>query len=135
MADSDELTTIPRKIGSATYTIWRDEYDYFELVTSHVKILATINALGLPYQGAQTMIKDIRIVIHAAQLFSDTIQLEQVHFGKVFKLIDGLPVVICGDGNLIHVLKMSKFVDNTDFYLSKLRTRFYKPSYDNFLHL
>ena len=78
------------------------------------------------------MMKRERVVIHSAEYYSNSIQLEQIHYGKVFKLINGMLVIICGDGKLILATKISSFDNKTDIRISRLKTRFYKPSTNHF---
>ena len=91
----------------ATYSVWRDEDDYeINWNDSAENIKRFIDAVGYPYKGASTHLKDegiSKIRIFDAEVVSDLSIIDREnHIGKVFRL-DGkakFPVVICGSGLL-----------------------------------
>lgn len=86
----------------ATYSLWRDKDDYqIDWLESAHRILRTIYALGTPFQGAQTCINGMAIVIDEAELWPDVaIENRSFNVGKVIFKVDGNPVVVCGEGLL-----------------------------------
>ena len=120
----------------ASYSIWRDEYDYFlDWSLPASKILRTIYALGDPFNGAQTMINRTRVNVKSASLYTDKFHFEEVHPGKIFKFSNGSPVVICGDGDLLLLSEVTVYSTDINYQFSKLRSRFYKPDYATYLTL
>ncbi len=92
---------IPQDESQATYSIWRDDEDYFIdwSLDAHT-IARAIRALGPPYLGARTRMDDKVITIHAAEVVDDLpFAIRQP--GKVWSVTsEGQPVVICGSGLL-----------------------------------
>ena len=118
----DKLSSYPQNEDDASYSIWRDEDDYWiDWNWSSNKILRYVKALGFPYKGAKTTVdnKIVRII--------DCSEECDVNFairnpGKILSLKDGCPVVICGTG----LLKIKKALDEFGnvYTFNKLRTRF-----------
>ncbi|TJX68835.1 methionyl-tRNA formyltransferase [Soehngenia saccharolytica] len=107
----------------ASYSVWRNEEDYFIDWSQNADVInRTIDALGYPYSGAKTNIKDEIIVIEEAEVIEDVV-VENRDVGKVLFIQDSYPVIICGVGLL--KLKKARSIDG-NFNLSKIkfRTRF-----------
>ena len=105
----------------ATYSLWRDKTDHeIDWSRRSEEIARMIDAVGYPYDGASTHIRDLEIVVDDATVVED-LQFERRDVGKVWRLDDQRPVVVCGSG----LLRLDRFHsrDGRDFSF-KLRTRF-----------
>lgn len=120
---NDNIKRIPQNHSEATYSVWRDEEDYFiNWAYDATKIIRTINALGFPYSGAKTIVKNKVIIIHDAIEVEDIeIEARNEHIGKVIRFENNHPLVICGKG-LIKIILMT--YNNQLFQLETFRTRF-----------
>lgn len=110
----------------ATYSIWRDEKDYFidwEKSSDYIK--RSIDALGYPYTGAKTTVNGDIIEILEAEIENDVIvESREEHIGKVIFIKNGFPVIICGKGMLKITKAQYENSHNSIFPLKKFRSRF-----------
>lgn len=98
----DELQEgTPQNETQATYSIWRDENDYWiDWSQDSHTIERTIRALGDPYLGAHCRLENKTVMIHEGAVVPD------IHFairqpGKIWALDErGCPTVVCGHGML-----------------------------------
>lgn len=128
---------MPNRDAAATFSMWRDEYDYFIPWKEYdaQKICRFVHALGSPYLGARSNIKisstkEIKtiMVFDAEEVTGRPIQDVEAHIGKVYKITEeGNPVIVVRNG----------FIELKDYYCPgepnfrfKLRTRFFKPELD-----
>ncbi len=91
----------PQDESQATYSIWRDELDYWiDWREDADRIERSIRALGDPYLGARAKLHNSTIVLHDAEVVADVpFAIRQP--GKVWSLDDhGCPTVVCGRGML-----------------------------------
>ena len=122
----DNLNGVPQNEEEATYSLWRDENDYFiNWDDDSHKIKRFIDAVGYPYNGAKTKIKDENIIIFEATVIDDVkIENREDEVGKVIFFIENLPVVICKKG----LLRLDKAeYENSQrsiFPLKKFRIKF-----------
>lgn len=108
--------------SKVTYSIWRDDHDYLiDWYKSSKEIKRFIDALGYPYQGAKTYMEDTSLTITNCEVIDD-VNFEIRQPGKVFKIENGNPVIICGSG-LLKVLSLNNS-SGEPISISKLRTRF-----------
>lgn len=110
--------------SAATYSLWRDEADYFiNWEEDSDRILRTIYALSFPYRGARALLNGEEIIIKDAVTVAD-VTIVNRQPGKVIFVADGCPVVVCGKG-LLKVISASRSRDNTAVLpLKKFRSRF-----------
>jgi methionyl-tRNA formyltransferase len=95
------LVEMPQDSTQATYSIWRDDTDYLiDWSDSATRICRTIDALGWPYPGAKTILGATTLTVLNAKP-GPHLRFEQVHPGKVWSLVDGLPTVVCGEGTVV----------------------------------
>ncbi len=89
----------PQEAKEATYSLWRDDDDYWvNWADDATRIVRHILASGPPYAGARTTFADtVAIVVDArvAQLDGPIVNATP---GKVFALQDGRPTIVCGQG-------------------------------------
>lgn len=86
--------------SKATYSIWRDQYDYFiDWTWSADKINRFVDAVGWPYEGARTIYRSRVIIIDEATVEPE-MKFSARSSGKIWAVDDGAPLVICGAGIL-----------------------------------
>ena len=115
------LKSTPQNEEEATYSIWRDEEDYWiDWRWTAQRIQRFVNALGYPYKGAKTTVGGtvIRILECSAE---DDKEFAIRAPGKIWSLCDGVPTVVCGRG-LLRVEKALDEEGNT-FQFQRLRER------------
>ena len=115
------ILSSPQNEDEATYSIWRDEDDYWiDWGWSSKKILRYVKALGYPYKGTKTTVDKttIRIV--------DCSEENDIKFairtpGKIWAINNGKPIIVCGSG----LIKIEKALDESGnvYSFNKLRTR------------
>lgn len=119
------LSGTPQDESAATYSVWRDEEDYwidFQLPAEQV--LRTILALSDPYPGARAFVEGRQVTVHDARIEPDlNFPIRQP--GKIWKLTPSGPVVLCGVG-MVRLTDIRN-EDGSAFAPTKLRTRFSGP--------
>lgn len=99
-AANELLVSFPQDESSATYSIWRDEEDYYiDWNWDSEKISRFIDAVGYPYDGAKTIYKSKVLYIDEVIVDQDR-NFEERHPGKIWRLNQGSPTVVCGKGML-----------------------------------
>ena len=97
---NDELQATPQNDAVATYSLWRNEEDYaIDWNWDSKRIVRFINAVGKPYLNASTKYKGQKIRIIEASIIPDKNIVNRVP-GKLFKVNDNQPEVVCGVGML-----------------------------------
>jgi methionyl-tRNA formyltransferase len=115
------IQTTPQNDNEASYSLWRDEEDYFiDWNLDSNTIERTINALGFPYTGAKTTIEKQTIILSEVKAIED-INIVNRKPGKVIFMEEGNPIIVCGKG-LLKIIEM-KSLDSKVIQLSKFRTR------------
>lgn len=128
LINKKELPRTHQNELKSTYSVWRDEDDYFiDWNQSAVDIKRFVDSVGYPYEGAKTYLRKKVIFIKNVEIIS--IKIEVLHIGKVVKIKDGYPIVICKKNALI-ILEALDEDGNSIVPFSKIRTRFGK--YDSF---
>jgi len=118
----DALKPQPQDHAQATYSLWRDAEDYvIDWTQPADQIARMIDATGFPYDGAQTRCGDANVVVDAATQVADLEFVSRTP-GKVWRIDDGRPVVVCGAGLLR--LDACRTRDDAPFVLETLRSRF-----------
>jgi methionyl-tRNA formyltransferase len=118
---SGRCTTVAQDNAASTYSIWRDEQDYhIDWKASAPEIRRLVDAVSFPYAGAKTRIIDQTLVVDEATEVEDLV-FELRHPGKVCRLDESKPVVICGRG----LLRLDKVLtlDGKPCVFQRLRTR------------
>jgi methionyl-tRNA formyltransferase len=123
LARDEEIVGTPQSEASASYSLWRDEKDYFiDWAQSAATIRRTIDAMGFPYKGAATTIDGKIARILKAEALDDLNVANRV-CGKVIFVRESKPVVVCGQG----LLRIDELVDDSGrsmIPLTRFRTRF-----------
>ena len=120
-----ELQTRPQSEADASYSLWRDADDYrIDWEDSAERIQRFVDAVGFPYQGAQTMAGDVLAQVLETEVVDD-VAIENRVPGKVIFVQHGFPVVVCGTG----LLRLKRLDDagsgESLLPLARFRTRFY----------
>lgn len=117
------LRSWPQEESQASYSIWRDEDDYkIDWTQSAEYIKRFVDAVGFPYKGAQSEIEGGEIIHIDDVCIVKDLNLELRHPGKVIRINEGKPVIICGQG-LIQLNRIRDF-NGEELQLTKFRTRF-----------
>ncbi|MBC6942281.1 MAG: methionyl-tRNA formyltransferase [Xanthomonadales bacterium] len=114
----------PQDDAAATYSLWRDDEDYFiDWTLDAARLQRTVDALGSPYHGAASLLSGRLVRIHAATALADVIIANRTP-GKVIFVDHGRPVVVCGYG----LLRIDALVDGVTgdslLPLQRFRVRF-----------
>jgi len=121
------LTCAPQRDHMATYSLWRDGIDYeIDWNWDSNRISRFVDATGWPYAGATTSDRYGKpIVIQEASVVEDC-RIENRTPGKIFRIEDEGPVVVCGAGLLRIDSATSR--DGRPFEFSGLRNRLGNPN-------
>jgi methionyl-tRNA formyltransferase len=121
--DKNIISEISQKEEEATYSLWRDEEDYFiNWNDSAQNIKRFIDSVGFPYNGAKTMVETIAVRIFDASAEEDVF-IENRSPGKVIFKRENNFIITCGKG----LLSVRDFYDdfgNRIDFSNKFRLRF-----------
>ena len=121
--DSKEIIGIPQDEKSATYSLWRDEQDYFiDWNCDSTYIRRKVDAVGYPYGGARTYLNNEIVIVEEVEEYGD-LNIENRDVGKVIFVEHGYPVIVCGEG-LLKVTKASDINGDSILPLKSFRIRF-----------
>lgn len=128
ISNSERIKSKPQSEKRASYSVWRDEDDYFiDWKKSAVEIKRFIDAVSYPYQGAKTRYgKNLEIFIRNAEVYKD-IHCENRDVGKIIFIDKKFPVIICSKGliKITHAeFKFKKKMINF-LPLKSMRNKFY----------
>jgi len=94
----EKIDTFEQIETDASYSLWRDDLDYrINWKMSSKKIQNFINSVGMPYSGASSILNGKEVRIFDCEIVKDC-KIENRSEGKIFSLIEGMPVVVCGQG-------------------------------------
>ena len=96
------LKTFPQDEVLASYSLWRDEYDYFiDWSMSAEEIRRFVDAVGSPYLGATAFLKgEIVRILNVEQVKDVFVENRTNCVGKIIFIRDSCPVIVCGSGLL-----------------------------------
>jgi methionyl-tRNA formyltransferase len=118
---SGSLDTTPQDEQRASYSIWRDENDYLiDWNQSAEFIERFVYSVGYPYGGARTRIGERDIVVDRASVAAD-LHFEIRQPGKIWRLDDGMPLIVCGEGLLR--LDACRTLGGGNYNFSRIRSR------------
>jgi len=121
-ASHGNLVSTPQDEVKATYSLWRDAFDYFiDWRRSSEEILRYVQAHGYPYEGARGVLNDQLITILAASLGPD-IAFAIRDPGKLWEIDGPRALVTCGAGTLW--IEDARDVHGQPFQFRRLRSRF-----------
>ena len=121
--NNDKVNAIEQNNEEATYSIWRDENDYYINWANDASIIKRfIDAVGFPYNGAKTKTEDGLEIITILEAEVVKVKSEIFAPGKLLMFKDKKPVILCGKNALI--LKEFYNQDGNSPIFKKFRTRF-----------
>lgn len=126
IATNEEIISFKQDDNLATYSIWRDDLDYYiDWSKSSEEILRFINAVGHPYSGAKSYFDCNIVKVRAAEVVNDVF-CELRHVGKIIFIEKGMPIVICGTGllKLTDVTIEKNGIEEKAIPITKFRGRF-----------
>jgi methionyl-tRNA formyltransferase len=116
------LKAITQNNSLATYSIWRDKWDYFiDWNWTAEKIARFVDAVSWPYLGARTIYQGKEIIVDKVEVVADLL-FENRQPGKSWSLNNGIPTVICGEG-MIRIIAARDKQENKIVF-RRLRQRF-----------
>ena len=122
--NNSKFKVTPQDHAKATYSLWRDEDDYFINWEWPIeKIQRFINSVGTPYRGAKTIFNGREITIEKTKIISN-INIRNRDNGKFFKIVNGKPIIVCRDGLLLIEIAKDRKTESTIFPITSLRQRF-----------
>lgn len=106
---------------NATYSVWRDEMDYFiDWNKTSEEIIRFVNAVGYPFNGAMARTNEDEL-IYIRECASVDINVENNAPGKLLMYDDGCPVILCGK-NAVKLLVIEN-IQGEPFIFKKFRSR------------
>lgn len=124
LVQGNELPFLEQTEANATYSLWRNEEDYFiDFNQSAKQISRMIDAVGYPYSGACAYLNDVKIRVLDVENIDDLV-IENRDVGKVIFVKDGIPTVVCGSGLLRFVKIMDDNLNTSILPLNKFRSKF-----------
>jgi len=128
LRDNSLLPSTPQDHSKATYSLWRDEQDYWINWNDPAeKIARFVDAAGMPYKGATSLCNGSKVIIREASSLPD-LAIENRSPGKILRLQDGLPVVVCGSGLLMIKDGIYEASRSHLLPLKSFRSRFSSPT-------
>ena len=101
--------------GKESFCLWRDGDDYnVDWSWTPEKLKRFVDAVGEPYDGAK--IKNRDIIIRDVEILDGEVEDFKRHQGKIFRIENGKPVVVCGNG-------LVKLTIDTKEDIKKIKTR------------
>ena len=127
LRDNSFLPSTPQDHGKATYSLWRDEQDYWINWNDPAeKIARFVDAVGMPYKGATSLCNGSKVIIREVSSVPN-LAIENRSPGKILRLQDGLPVVVCGSGLLMIEDCIYEASGSQLLPLKSFRSRFSSP--------
>ena len=125
LGKGDELLGVPQSENLASYSLWRDNEDYFiDWHKSSEYISRFVDAVGAPYAGAKSLINgEIIKIIDVTPVLDVKIEDRESSVGKVIFIVDGAPIVVCKEG-LIMVNEAKTLNGESILPFKKFRSRF-----------
>lgn len=113
--------TVEQPHDRATYSLWRDEQDYFLDWTMPAEVIRrSVDALGFPLAGARTRVDGEEILVDAVRP-ADDLAFERRDVGKIWTIDPDGPVVVCGRGCLR--VTAARRPNGGPFVFARLRSR------------
>lgn len=103
----EEITGIKQNNLAASYSLWRDEEDYFiDWNNSASFIKRFVDSVGAPYKGARCKMGETLVGINEATVVDD-LHIVNRDIGKVIFFDSNRPVVVCKSG----LLRLDEIID------------------------
>ena len=120
-----ELKSWPQNEAVSSYSLWRDERDYFiDWTLSAARIRRFVDAVGYPYLGAASILDGAVVRIVDAEVLQE-VQVENraACVGKIIFILGACPVIVCGNG-LLKINDLRSRDGKSLIGLIKFRSRF-----------
>jgi methionyl-tRNA formyltransferase len=112
----------PQDGDAATYSPWRDAFDYFiDWRRDASEVLRHVQAHGFPYEGAKGVLDDQVLTIVRASL-GPNIEFAVRDPGKLWQIEGQRALVVCGGGTLW--IEEARDTNGQPFHFKHLRRRF-----------
>lgn len=120
--EANSLTAYPQNESDATYSIWRNSEDcHIDWSRSAKEIYDFIRAVGKPYPGAFTYMDEKKVIIEQAMALNYDLNFCIRDVGKIWRIADGNPEIICGKGMLEIIGAISE--EGVPIQFNKVRCR------------
>jgi len=102
ISNDESISSVKQNESLASYSLWRDESDYFiDWNRSAIEIARFIDAVGPPYKGAKCYANSELTIINSAVPLRDKLICDRDNaIGKVIYFDKEYPVVVCSEGLL-----------------------------------
>ncbi len=118
----EKLNGYQQKKEYASFSLWRDETDYFiDWTWDSVKIKRFIDAVSDPYDGAKFYMNNQVVKVLMSELIED-VNISNRTPGKLFKINGNSAVVVCGSG-LLEISNCYYVENKQKVKFEKLRVR------------
>ena len=116
------LVATAQQGGEATYSLWRDQFDYFiDWRRSSEEVLRHINAHGFPYAGAKAVLDgQVLTIVRASP--GPNMAFAVQNPGKLWEVDGSRALVVCGTGTLW--IEDARDPNGQAFLFKHLRARF-----------
>lgn len=120
-----KLNSTPQDHSLASYSLWRDDGDYWiDWTKSSAEIARFIDAVGFPYLGARCVMNGAVAIINHAIAVEDVFVMDRKSsVGKVLFIEDGFPTIVCTRG-VLKILEMTSEDGISLVPLKNFRIRF-----------
>ena len=123
ITEGKELSFVAQDESKATYSLWRDNGDYrVDWSWNAQKIERFVNAVGYPYEGAQSIVQGKKVFLREVKALEDVL-IENREPGKVIFKQNGKLVVVAGKG-LIQIIRIEDEEGKPLLFETKFRIRF-----------
>jgi methionyl-tRNA formyltransferase len=125
IASKAKIVSTPQDESAATYSLWRDDDDYWvNWYDNAERIARFVDAVGTPYKGALSLCMGSLVTINQVKVLND-VMIENRSPGKVLRIKDGYPVVVCGSGLVMITDAVDSSTQISIIPLKSFRSRFY----------
>lgn len=122
--NNEIINSFPQIEDDATYSLWRDNEDYFiDWNSAADDICKFVDAVGFPYNGAKAKMDDNVISVNSVSLIKD-VKIENRQVGKIIFMQDAKPVVVCKSGLILIQDAFYEETKESVFPLKKFRIKF-----------
>ena len=125
IASNADIVSTPQDESLATYSLWRDDDDYWINWHDNAERIARfVDAVGPPYKGALSLCMGSQVTINQVEAVPDVI-IENRNPGKVLRIQHGYPVLVCGSGLIMITEAVDSNTRKSILPLKLFRSRFY----------
>jgi len=116
------MNVVPQEDSAATYSLWRDAFDYFiDWRRDAAEVVRKVTVLGFPYEGAKGVLEGRLLTIVKAQRGPNP-EFAIRDPGKLWEIDGRRALVVCGAGTVW--IEEAVYADTQPFQFRTLRARF-----------